>query len=910
MAQINRANAAVNLNLSGAWVGGVAPTSIDIATWGTPNTTVGNTQPLGGVVSWQGIRLQSEQTTNIIIGATSAAITIGASGIDLSASGANLNINSPVAVVLGASQTWTVASGRTLTSSAVANAISGNAQNLILDGLGTKTLPGAATNWTNSTVTVAAGLAIANANNSLGAASNVVVVQSGAALRVSAAAPAQTSWSISGSGLSGSSYGALWTDSVFGNSTRIITTKAQNTVLSIRAGVTFTGTVVLDTGINTITLNGEAASAADLSVFGMTTTSSYVGTVTLSSLGLDGTSFRAVKYTIGAAAGATDANNSGGGGLGNNANNIVVSTTGGINSQSASGAFNRNYTFNARGARQLYNQFRLANSNGTATFNGTLTLSGGASDYVQFAGNNDDRSIVKLNGTVTGGANIDVGSNGSNGNVDGTLELGSALNSSGWPATAALSVNHLRYGSSLANDNPITFQEIPTILLDAVASGITARHISYTNVSASVLSFAGTNSLTMTGPVAGSANWTGALGTVTVTANTLTLGFNVVSSAVVTKTGAGTLVLEGNNTGITAATLSAGALVLNNAGSVGGAGATFLFATNTELDSTTGAVLHQTGAINTGAGTGSWTWKGTSSLTFGAGNVTTGGDRTITFAGGGQIGTLKFSGAITTPNLTTSWNFGGATPGAKQRVTLVGANASLAETTAANQHAVTAGYFRIEDNNGLGAVSATTTWWVGATNLGVQTTKAALELAGVTTPEIKSVNLYNIGPNNDGALIGASGTSVFSGNISVLNVAGTRIGVKTGATLTLLGSGIYPNLNPANAGTPLSFTAESGGTLNVNRVLGGGGTSNAGTVTVENGTGTVVFSRANLHTGAMTCSAGTTKLTDVNAAGTTAGNDVTVTTGATMEVTVKAVFPATLTLGNSPTTPAIFKVSV
>jgi hypothetical protein len=58
----------------------------------------------------------------------------------------------------------------------------------------------------------------------------------------------------------------------------------------------------------------------------------------------------------------------------------------------------------------------------------------------------------------------------------------------------------------------------------------------------------------------------------------------------------------------------------------------------------------------------------------------------------------------------------------------------------------------------------------------------------------------------------------------------------------------------------------------------------------------------------MTCSAGTTKLTNVAAVGAGAGNSVTVTAGATMESAVKAVFPATLTLGNTGT-PAIFKIS-
>jgi len=436
-----------------------------------------------------------------------------------------------------------------------------------------------------------------------------------------------------------------------------------------------------------------------------------------------------------------------------------------------------------------------------------------------------------------------------------------------------------------------------TTTLDSSVANLVVSHSAYTRDGGSTVLFTGSNSMTLIGGA-----WSSAPGAWNVAASTLSLAFSFTGTAgTLTKSGVGALALSGNNTAVSAVNWTTGSLTLNSAGSAG-TGA-FTAASTGTLDSTTGAALGQTG---TNALNAAFSWKGTSSLTFGSGNITTSiSEPTIAFAGTGETGTLKLSGAITTSLATTNWNFGGSTASAKQRVTLGGANGSLSDGTAANQHAVTAGYFRIENNNGLGAVVATTTWWVGATNAGVQTTKAALELANVTTPDIKSVNLYNIGPNDEGALIGVSGTSEFRGNIAVLNVAGTRIGVKSGATLTLLGSGIYPNLNPANANTQLSFTAESGGTLNQNRILG----ANVGAVAVTGGSGTVVFSRANLHTGAMTCSAGTTKLTHVNAAGAGAGNNVTVSPGATMESTVKAVFPATLTLGSSGSA-AIFKVSV
>lgn len=356
------------------------------------------------------------------------------------------------------------------------------------------------------------------------------------------------------------------------------------------------------------------------------------------------------------------------------------------------------------------------------------------------------------------------------------------------------------------------------------------------------------------------------------------------------------MVVSGTNTRFgslsTVGWAGASNLSLNSANALGSGSAAndaIVIQSTAVLDNSSGSAVT---LLNGGAKqlNANFSWAGTNDLNMGSGNVTYNTDRTITFTAGANTGTLKFPGAATTTTATLSFRAGGSTAGAKQRITLGGANASLVAATAADQHSVTAGYFRIENNNGLGAAGTTTAWWVGATNLGVQTTKAALELAGVTTPETKNVNLYNIGPNDDGALIGVSGTSVFSGAISVPNSAGTRIGVKASATLTLLGSGLYQNLNPTNSGTPLAFTAESGGALNQNRILG----SNVSTVTVTGGSGTVVFSRANTHTGAMTCSAGTTKVTDVNA---TSTGSVTVSAGATLESTVQSQFQSTLSLG-------------
>lgn len=892
------------LNLGAQWVGGVAPfpgSNTVQAAW----TTGGGSNPLGASATWGQILVQSPTAAWAVSNTAGATLTLTptdaqAAGVGIDMSSATQNFSLACALALGSSQSWSVASGRTLTVSGV---VSG-AFSLTKSGDGTLAFTTATTSSFGSgqTFTVGAGLVTTTVANALGSASNSVVVSSGGALRLGAT-PAQTSFSVTGSG------NALQPAAIFFNSSggfasgKTLTLNGASPTIGLTSTTANAG-VINDTGLTgdvTFLLSGTPNAA------GATLSSSQNFTVASGSyLVLKGMSAAGVAAAAEFNFSTTDA-----GPFGAAGNEVRVQSTVGLTNNNAAGVItlSRNYFFDGETSSgtptgtNTYSVYPYFPNTGTFVFQGTVKATPG--NWVKTTNNGSAGATVVQFGSATGGK---LDGSGGAWNIRAfdtlqTIRIHQNLDVSTW-GLGAINAFKVEYGRAITG--AITYAS-PAVIDNISNSTLTLTHSGYTL--AGNLTFTGTSSMSL-----GAGNvTTGVSPTITVSASTLTIPGNISGTTTLVKNGAGTLTLSGSNTIATSVTLAAGALVLNSAGSVGGTGTQFVFtaAAGAELDSTTGVSLNQTGVINTGALAGSWTWKGTNSLTFGLGNVTTGGDRTITFGTGGGLGTLKFSGAITTATSTLNWNFGGATAGAKQRVTLGGANASQAAGTAADQHAVTSGYFRIENANGLGAVATTTTWWVGATNAGVQTVgaKAALELAGVTTPDTKSVKLYNTGPNDDGALIGASGTSVFSGNIEVPNVAGTRIGVKGSATLTLLGSGSYQNLNPANANTPLSFTAESGGTLNVNRILGGGGTSNAGTVTVTGGTGTVVFSRANLHTGAMTCSSGTTKLTDANAAGAGAGNSVTVTADATMQVTAKVVFPATLTLGSSGSA-ATFKVSV
>jgi hypothetical protein len=183
MATVNRADTAVNLELAGAWNGGAgpAPTSSDVATWGSPNITTNVSRNLGASVSWQGISFLATQTSAISIGINSFTLTLGASGIDLSASGANFSVSSPTAISLGADQSWNIGSGRTLTVSGVISSVS-TTRVLTKLGIGTLVLS-AANTWGGSGggFVSSAGLTTASNAGSFGNAANTVTVSSGAA---------------------------------------------------------------------------------------------------------------------------------------------------------------------------------------------------------------------------------------------------------------------------------------------------------------------------------------------------------------------------------------------------------------------------------------------------------------------------------------------------------------------------------------------------------------------------------------------------------------------------------------------------------------------------------------------------------------------------------------------------------
>jgi fibronectin-binding autotransporter adhesin len=135
-----KANNADNLNLTSSWVGGVVPTSSDVALWDSTVTSA-NTVSLGANTNWAGIQILNPGGLVTINGAGgSYQLSLGASGIDMSSATADLTL-APTAtslpLSLAASQTWNIGAGRTLTISS--NFVMQNNRTLTLTNSGSLT---------------------------------------------------------------------------------------------------------------------------------------------------------------------------------------------------------------------------------------------------------------------------------------------------------------------------------------------------------------------------------------------------------------------------------------------------------------------------------------------------------------------------------------------------------------------------------------------------------------------------------------------------------------------------------------------------------------------------------------------------------------------------------------------------
>ena len=101
------------LTAAGSWIGGVAPINVNNAVWDV-NTTASypSSVTLGAAANWKGIQILNPAVPIDI--SDTYTLTLGANGIDMTLATEGLTLAVPV--VLGASQSWIVTTGQTLTA--------------------------------------------------------------------------------------------------------------------------------------------------------------------------------------------------------------------------------------------------------------------------------------------------------------------------------------------------------------------------------------------------------------------------------------------------------------------------------------------------------------------------------------------------------------------------------------------------------------------------------------------------------------------------------------------------------------------------------------------------------------------------------------------------------------------------
>lgn len=467
----------------------------------------------------------------------------------------------------------------------------------------------------------------------------------------------------------------------------------------------------------------QTTSTADTFNYGTATVGLASGTITIR--GTSGTPINVGSITFGAASGAITLN---GGFLAFGATkSITVNNT----TNTISSVIQGSNGFTKNGSGELVLTGNLTHSGlTTVTNNGALTLSGN-------------------NSSMSGGISLS-----SNTSVSPRLNINSAT---------AIGTGTLLFGGGGASD---------TVRIDNTSGGAITVSTNNTLTLNRNFTFVGTQSLNLgTGATTLGGLSDNTQRSITVTANTLTLGGNIGEGAAlglgIVKSGAGTLVLGGANTfsGVTTVNNSGGTLRITNASALG-----------------SGNVFIGTTASNTG--TLELSLTGTNSI---ANNFSTNSASILTTVGA-NAHILNTSGTNTISGDLTVTNTGG------NGLNVV-SNGGLLTLSGTITHTVASGRTLSLGGGGNGVVSG------AINNNTVDSQPLALNKSGAGT-----WTLSNASNGYTGATTVAGGALVVNGNISTSNLTT----VQTGGTIG--GSGTVGALTVQNGGTLAPGT--SPGTLN------------------------------------------------------------------------------------------------
>ena len=288
-------SSSANLNQTTSWVGSVVPGSSEAAVWDDQFGASLTLNYPGGNMAIGGIICSNNMGNDYTIGG-GGTVTIGGAGIDMSIANRNFTI-AATPNQLGASQTWNVSSGRTLT---VNNTLDFGGNALNLTGAGTVVFGNAFTGTGAWTI----GAGITTKFNSGAFPANSITVNSGGVLDLNGinATPSSATIQLNGTGIS--SGGALVNNNsgspaIIG--TPVVTLQSSSSVggsgnLTVSTAIGGTGTGLTKVGGGTLTLNagngysgGTTVSAGTLTIGGSINSSTPINVNggTLSTTGAD-----------------------------------------------------------------------------------------------------------------------------------------------------------------------------------------------------------------------------------------------------------------------------------------------------------------------------------------------------------------------------------------------------------------------------------------------------------------------------------------------------------------------------------------------------------------------------------------------------------------------------------------------
>ena len=858
----------------------------------TLNNAADNNDYAGNTITGSTSFLNLGRANQIPNGAAKGNV-VNAGTLNLNGFSETINGLSGAGTIDGVSGTPTLTIGDNDASSTYSGVIKNTAGTLALTktGAGTMTLDGTAANTYTGATTVNGGVLVLNktgagSENAI-AAGGSIVVNSGGTLRLGTQGQINdsiTSFSINGGTFDLQTFTdgvnsqiALTSGSIIGGDTGFVLARggyagAGTTTISkrisVRAADANSGLFDITSGTTTVSgvIHTDSGGAAGISKTGTGTlvlsgASTYAGATTVSA----GILNIQTATGLGTTAGSTSVSNG-----------ATLQLQGGITVGAEALSLNGGAASGQTGA--------LVNVSGTNTYGGAVTVT--ASSSISAASG----SVLNLTGGVIKNGTVATFNGG------GTINVGT-VGISGASANSDLVIDGTIVNLNVANtyNGPTFIRNSGTLNANVVGALPTGTR--------TALTFDGTGTSVLTlGAAQSVASLTAAgAATVTLNANTLTVGTSTGSTTFagaiggtggLTKDGASTQVLSGSNGYSGATTVSAGTLSIT-----GDINASATIAVNGGLLSTSGAdMLANTAAVTVAGGTltvGGADTVGT--LTMSSGII--GGSATLTATtsglSGGTVngnlgtGTINSSGTValngtagaTVVNVTAGTLTLGASSAINSATTVGISGGSLtlgASNQIGNSAAVTVsgGTLAMGANSDtVGTVVLTSGSITGST--GVLTSTAAYDMrAGSVSAILGGTAGLNKTTAGTVTLSGANtytgATTITTGTLQVDGslAAGSTVGVGTAGTLsgsgtingntTLTGSGIINLTNPGVIAGTLGVT---GGNWNGTGSVTGLVTSSSGTFTIGSGANLTANGDLNVTGGTLASGSGTSTIT-------------------------------------------------